>query len=232
MIAHGNGFMGFWSNIDPAYQLTYQKWHNCEHMPERVSIPGFIEGRRYRSLDDPSEFFMCYITEEPEVLRSEAYLAALNRPTPWTQEALTEFQKPRRTLFRRVASAGSATAYHPYLVLTRFDHGDGADALAARLLPPLADEPNTAGAVFEMDVDASAIMTAERKIYAGGPSRQQFLMAAETFEPDAVARLGAGVSALLGDAAQHVETGAFFIEARVFADEVRANASRLAEVAR
>lgn len=224
MIVRGNGFMGFWSNIDPTYQLTYQKWHNCEHMPERVSIPGFIEGRRYRSSDDTSEFFMCYVTQAPEVLRSESYLAALNRPTPWTQEALTRFLNPRRTLFRCVATAGTGGAYRPYLGLMRFDQPDEAETLAERLLAPLARYADCAGAMFEMDVDASEIMTAERKIYSGGPSRQRYLLALEAMAPETVPALLKDPSTLLGKGAQHIVSGTYWLEARVFAGELSSNA--------
>ena len=38
--------MGFWTDIDEDYVLEFQKWHNCEHMTERTSIPGFHVGRR------------------------------------------------------------------------------------------------------------------------------------------------------------------------------------------
>ena len=46
--ADATGLMAFWSDIDDDYVLRYQEWHNCEHVPERVAIPGFLRGRRYR----------------------------------------------------------------------------------------------------------------------------------------------------------------------------------------
>ncbi len=42
------GLMGFWADIDEDYVLRFQEWHNYEHIPERVGIPGFNAGRRYR----------------------------------------------------------------------------------------------------------------------------------------------------------------------------------------
>ena len=41
------GLLAFWANIDADYQLEYLKWHNCEHMAQRVNIPGFHVGQRY-----------------------------------------------------------------------------------------------------------------------------------------------------------------------------------------
>ena len=46
------GLMAFWADIDPDYEMRFLEWHNCEHMPERVSVPGFCEGRRYRGIDN------------------------------------------------------------------------------------------------------------------------------------------------------------------------------------
>jgi len=43
MIEDGLGFMGFWSDIESNYLSSYQEWHNCEHMPERVSIRAMAE---------------------------------------------------------------------------------------------------------------------------------------------------------------------------------------------
>jgi len=40
-----NGMMAFWTDISEKYILRFQEWHNCEHMIERTSIPGFMVGR-------------------------------------------------------------------------------------------------------------------------------------------------------------------------------------------
>ena len=81
------GLMAFWTDIDEDYVLEFQKWHNCEHMTERVSIPGFHVGRRYRGIGNAPMFLITYETAGSEVLKSEAYMKALNSPTPWTKEA-------------------------------------------------------------------------------------------------------------------------------------------------
>ena len=43
--------MAFRADIDAEYGTRFLELHNCEHTPERVSVPGFREGRRYRDLD-------------------------------------------------------------------------------------------------------------------------------------------------------------------------------------
>ena len=45
------GPMAFRAGSDAEQETRFLKWCNCEHTPERVSVPGFREGRRYRGLD-------------------------------------------------------------------------------------------------------------------------------------------------------------------------------------
>ena len=136
MGAQANGLMAFWSSIAPANQLAFQRWHNCEHIPERVSIPGFLRGRRYRSVADPDRFLMFYETRDTAVLSSPTYLAALNTPTRRTRDALGWFTKSTRTVFHLEGSAGTAPEWTaPVLVSARFAPGSqGAKATLSALL--------------------------------------------------------------------------------------------------
>ena len=91
------GLLINWADIDIDYQLTYQKWHNCEHIIERVTIPGFCNGRRYRGTERPEHFIMLYETKDSGVLGGEHYLHSLNNPTPRTRDAIKRFRNPVST---------------------------------------------------------------------------------------------------------------------------------------
>src|SRR5215471_6580816 len=43
----GRGIVTIWHDIVPEGQPDFYEWHNREHMPERMGIPGFRRGRRY-----------------------------------------------------------------------------------------------------------------------------------------------------------------------------------------
>ena len=101
------GLMAFWADIDPAYEPRFLEWHNCEHMPERVSVPGFVEGRRYHGIGSAPAYLMMYLTESAEVLQSDAYLARLNDPTPWTTDSLGHFRNPSRNIHDLRAGLGT-----------------------------------------------------------------------------------------------------------------------------
>lgn len=218
-----DGFMGFWADIDADYVRRFQQWHNCEHMPERLGIPGFIEGRRYRSDTAKPTYFMCYVTQSPDVLRSPDYLAALNKPTPWTMESLPHFRNPNRSLYRRLAMAGRELSYAPYNALVRFD----TTRQPAELAGLLAQVGSNLGAnvrvsLYEVDSEASNIVTAERKIYAGGPGAQRYLLSVETLTLAAAEAASERVSRdVLGSQATTAESGIYWLEARIRADDIR-----------
>lgn len=182
------GLMAFWAEIDAEYVLRYQQWHNCEHIPERVSIPGFVEGRRYRALDGNPSFLMFYDTETTSVLCSDAYMAALNAPTPWTREALPHFRKPTRDTFTRVAVAGdnSPRTAASYITSLRFDLPDesGETKYADEWVQAAAKLDHVERVrLYKVDTDIGNLATNERKVHGGGPGKQKYLILIEESLP-------------------------------------------------
>ncbi len=80
----GEGAVAIWNGITDAGRAEFYAWHLHEHMPERVGIPGFLRGRRYRAADTDThpEFFTLYETQTFEVTQGSDYLNRLNAPTP------------------------------------------------------------------------------------------------------------------------------------------------------
>jgi hypothetical protein len=64
---------------------AFYDWMIGEHMPERLSIPGFLLGRRFRRTSGPDRFLTIYEVEGMHVLRGPHYLERLNNPTPLTR---------------------------------------------------------------------------------------------------------------------------------------------------
>lgn len=181
------GMMAFWTDIDDENLLEVQKWHNCEHMTERVSIPGFTVGRRYRGVDDAPTFFISYETRDTDVLQSDAYLQALNNSTSWTKHALTFFKNNIRNIYTWVVEAGTAPATEaPFNYVLRFnidasDEEQTLNRLKADYLPTIAALPDVFRSRFyKVDEKISNIMTGEREIYGGRPGQQKYLLVVET----------------------------------------------------
>lgn len=173
------GLMGFWANIAPPNRERYRAWHNCEHMPERVGIPGFRNGRRYAAMGGGYDFFMMYETDGPEVLASQPYLDALNHPTDWTRESLTYFRDPLRNIYRLLADHGATDFMRaPCLATARFNAG-GADPAKTDWAAQRAEWQAARIRLYARDEAISGIQTSERKIYRSGGAAQQYLLMVE-----------------------------------------------------
>jgi hypothetical protein len=174
------GLMAFWSDIDPGY-ARFREWHNCEHIPERVGIPGFRTGQRYRCIGPGRKFLMFYETDNPEVLQSQAYLDRLNNPTPWTRESLQHFRNPLRNLYRKLAEDGERPgSAPPYLVCARFDlpgaDPAGREQAISGFCTGLRTSRTRRARIFEINEAASKVPTKERAIYGEQPESQRFLL--------------------------------------------------------
>jgi len=176
-MSDGTGLMAFWTRIESGYLDRFREWHNCEHIPERVSIPGFLAGQRYLAHGTDNYFLMMYETREPAVLAGPDYLARLNSPTAWTRESLQHFREPVRNIYRRRAASGEIDLFRaPCLVAARFN----ADSPDETLVESVAAERGAARTrLYEVDTAISSIQTSERKIYGGGPGEQRYLLLIE-----------------------------------------------------
>jgi hypothetical protein len=196
------GLVAFWSDISPSYIERYREWHNTEHIPERVGIPGFNAGHRYVRVHDAGRnFFMYYDVASPEVLKSADYLDALDKPTPWTSEALQYFRNPLRNLYRKMEEKGiEPKSASKFLLCARFDCAeDVTTAVCATMLTRLATDGAYRVRLFELDAAATQIKTREREIYGTQLEAQRYLVLVEKSAEDNRALLEAS-AAQLGDA--------------------------------
>lgn len=69
------------------FESRLNRWYDEEHFPERLSIPGFQNGRRYRrDADGAPKYLATYELSGPEVLDSAPYHALSTPPSEWTRE--------------------------------------------------------------------------------------------------------------------------------------------------
>ena len=98
----------------------HDRWHTHEHLPERLAIPGFRRGTRWLATGDGPRYMVLYEVESLATLASEAYLARLNNPSPWTRKMMPQYRGMSRGL---CAVAGS------------FGFGQGSAAVLIRFSP-------------------------------------------------------------------------------------------------
>ena len=68
-----NGLLLFMTDIDPANEAEFNRWYEEEHLAERMAIPGFINARRFQTVEGSPKYLALYDLETPDVLQSQAY---------------------------------------------------------------------------------------------------------------------------------------------------------------
>ena len=108
----GDGAVVIWNDVAAEGTDEFYAWHDNEHVPERLAIPGFRRGRRFISPAHSPEWLTLYETDDLSVVTSAPYLARLNAPTPATVSALAHFRNTSRAACRVVHSCGASTGGH------------------------------------------------------------------------------------------------------------------------
>ena len=149
----GTGLLAVWNDIAPADEADFEAWYRSEHLAERVGLPGFFRGRRYRALGGETEpkFGALYETETPEVLASDRYLARLDDPTPMTARMIAKFQNTHRTVLRVEASVGHGVGGVLAALRPSPQSGESerfATWIRETALPLLLEAPGVVGAHF------------------------------------------------------------------------------------
>lgn len=161
----GKAFLCALNDVLPEGRENLYAWHNQEHMPERIGVPGFRRARRFRSLQDSPEYLILYELDDIEVGRSEPYLARLNDPTPWSKKSQQNFRNSFRSLCRVPLSLGSGTGGN--ILSLRFEAAKPEELeqeLVTSILPPIEDVAGISGVHLGItDLDVSGIDTVEKQ---------------------------------------------------------------------
>jgi hypothetical protein len=167
----GQGVLIIWHGMTPDGDLEMIRWHDREHVAERVGIPGFLRGRRYDSSERPREYLDVYETESVETVRSAGYVLRLNFPTDWTKRVLPHFQNTIRLGCRIALTTGRGQGGG--LLTLRARPEPGRDAAVERWLrettpAALLDETGVIGVHLLQTVPAvTQVKTAEGKLKGG-----------------------------------------------------------------
>lgn len=176
----------------------HDDWHTHEHLPERLSIPGFLRGTRWVATGPGPRYLVLYEVERLETLASPAYLERLNNPSPWTQKMMPNYRGMTRGLCTVASSHGHGMG-HAGLLL-RFKPGPGNDAsleswLSQEVLPRLPEQPGLSS-VHLLRSGLTPEMTAEQRI-RGADTGVDWALFVTGYERAAVAGIAqAGLSAL------------------------------------
>lgn len=168
MTLPGKAFLALWHDIVPESWDEYMEWHTREHMPERLSIPGFRVGKRLINHQAPRyRYGTVYTGDDVEVFRSPAYLERLNNPSDWSNIVQPTFRNFLRVACDRLASAGTGDG--GAMATIRLDLAEGGEddlrAGAADLCAALLAVTGAAGAHIGLSrSEVSGVRTRETEL--------------------------------------------------------------------
>lgn len=168
--APGSALLGraavlIWNDVAPEGRSQFYAWHDREHIPERLSLPGFLRGRRFVRPGHSPEWLTMYEAADVSALVSPQYLERLNAPTPATQRTLAYFRNTSRAVCRVVHSVGSSAGGHVLAMRLTVD-ASRADAMVDHLRDDafpraMAETGVVACHLYAADSSASYLNTAE-----------------------------------------------------------------------
>ena len=152
-------------DVDADAIEEHDRWHTHEHLPERLSIPGFRRGTRWVAVAGAPRYMVLYEVASLETLASKEYLERLNSPSPWTARVMPHYRGMTRGLCSVVGSLGLGLGGAAALV--RFA---AAEPMAASLrgwllhdvLPTLAQLPGLGSAHLLQGAQAAAMTNEQR----------------------------------------------------------------------
>ena len=81
----GTAIMVVYTDVAVEHDADFNAWYNQEHLPERLSNPGFLDGARYEALRGGPRYLAVYELESAEALQSDEYLRQRANPTDWSK---------------------------------------------------------------------------------------------------------------------------------------------------
>jgi hypothetical protein len=190
----GEAAVAIWCDVAADVKDEFDDWHVHEHSPERLTIPGFLRGSRWVSVDGCNSYFIVYELEELAVLTAGPYLERLNNPTPWSRKMMPNHRNMMRSLCRVRSSFGAGLG--EAMLTVRFSPQAGAQDKLERwlnsdLLPALPARKGLCAAHLLRDAgQAQGAPTTEQKI-RGGDKTADWIVLVKGYSTDALERLAA-----------------------------------------
>jgi hypothetical protein len=188
----GKAALAMWWDVSNDVRQEWEHWHAHEHVPERLSIPGFLRASRWTDVSGGEGFFVMYELEDHAVLASAPYVARLNAPTPWSTKMMPLHRNMVRTQCQVVHSHGGVTAR--YVLTIRCSPVEGHEADLHRhlggLAEVLAQRPGIVGLHVLRHEAPKMAPTTEQKIRGNADRAADWIIVASGYDMAALQHLG------------------------------------------
>ncbi len=188
----GKAALAMWWDVSDDVRQELEHWHAHEHVPERLSIAGFLRASRWTEVSGGEGFFVMYELEDHGVLASAPYVARLNAPTPWSTKMMPLHRNMVRTQCQVVHSHGGVTARHALTV--RCSPVNGQEEELQRHLADFAESVSQRPGIVGLHVlrheAPEMAATTEQKIRGNADRAADWIIVVSGYDLDALRRIG------------------------------------------
>jgi len=169
------GILAIFNDAAAGREAEFDAWFQGEHLIERLTVPGFLFGRRHQAISGNAGYFNFYLVESPAVLTSKPYLDRLDNPTPMTKKIMSEvFRNMNRTLCHRTSRFGAFRG--AYAVTVRFNEQPNVDTLRKQAEALVRDTSVAACEIWTAVDPAGQPVSMEEKLRGGDKKIKACLM--------------------------------------------------------
>ena len=180
------GMIVIWNDIKEEMRDEFIQWHSIEHLPERVSIPGFISGQRWYGEHASPQYLTTYVTQNAGVLTSDPYIQRLNDPTPWTLKTVAAFRNTCRAAGEVIWESGSKKGYGGHILAIQITELEDLTILTEHLNSLANNAMHGVTGLLRARLvltatNASQLPTAERALRTGDQNEPHMVLLLEGF---------------------------------------------------
>ncbi|NQW24200.1 MAG: hypothetical protein HQ475_12220 [SAR202 cluster bacterium] len=81
----GSALLMVFADVDAEHDFEFNAWYAQEHLPERLSAPGFLDAALYQATKGGPRYMALYELETAAAIQSPEYKHMSQNPTEWTQ---------------------------------------------------------------------------------------------------------------------------------------------------
>jgi hypothetical protein len=192
------GILAIFNDCRAGREAEFDAWFQGEHLLERLSVPGFLFGRRHKAISGTCGYFNFYLVETPEVLTSKPYLERLDNPSPMTRIVMSEvFVNMNRTVCRRTTRRGKFRG--AFAVTARFNQKPD-EAVALAVLERLGADSAVANGEIWIALDPAGMLVSMEEKLRGGDKKIAGALMIDTLYQDGAEAVGAQLARQFPDA--------------------------------
>ena len=81
----GTALLVVFADIDAEHDADYNAWYQEEHIPERLSAPGFLDAALYQAVKGGPRYVAIYELDSAAAMQTPEYRHMSQNPTDWTK---------------------------------------------------------------------------------------------------------------------------------------------------